>query len=116
MKISMVQKMALAIALAQSTGVPMPSLPPVRKEKEKNPEKMAAAEEKRKRKAAKRLGLLGGTKHAIYIGGNPRLKNRGALIQDDVELGAGHVLAQFDVMHLKEAFNWHPFLKSEFKL
>jgi len=112
MKISAAHKIALMMALTSSTyGL----IPPTPKKKEKNLGKMAAAEEKRKRKAAKRLGLLGKMKHATYVGNDPRLKNKEALIRDNVELGAGHVLVQFDARHLKEAFNWHPFLKSEFR-
>lgn len=55
---------------------------------------------------------------ATYVGGNPKLKGKTALIRTDEE--DGFVLAQFDDMGLRYhgvglGFNWHRFKKDEFK-
>jgi hypothetical protein len=55
------------------------------------------------------MGLIKG----IYIGKEPHLHNLSALLRHD-EGDKTVWLAQFDAMHVVEAFNWHPFPKSDF--
>ena len=54
-------------------------------------------------------------KHGIYIGADNFLFNEGALLRKDPENDLA-VLAQFDDIHLLQAFGWHSFLKKDFKI
>lgn len=53
-------------------------------------------------------------KHLQYIGTDERLQGKTALVKDDPESRSRGVLAQFDDLSLREAFNWWPFYSWEF--
>lgn len=55
-------------------------------------------------------------KHALYVGKDPKFKNKCALIMDDPEADTALVLAQFDDCSLKEAYGWHSFEATEFEI
>ena len=58
---------------------------------------------------------MGKMKHQIYVGSDPELKGKTALVMDDPESTTRGVLAQFDDMSLKQAFNWWFFYSYDFK-
>jgi len=54
-------------------------------------------------------------KHGTYISNREDLKGKTALIMDDPESNTRGVLAQFDDLSLREAFNWWSFYSYEFR-